>query len=68
MHKVTLAWQKYWGGWKRIFSGIESVKNGEWGGKKYSLAGGALSAKMKAGGSKCGIGDALTRELHLPSQ
>ena len=38
------------------------------GGKKYSLAGGALSAKMKAGGSKCGIGDALTRELHLPSQ
>ena len=38
------------------------------GAKKYSLAGGALSAKMKAGGSKCGIGDALTRELHLPSQ
>lgn len=68
MHKVTLAWQKYWSGWKIIFSGIKSVKKTGNGGQKYSLAGGALSAKMKAGGSKCGIGDALTRELHLPSQ
>ena len=34
MHKVTLAWQKYWGGWKIIFSGIESVKKTGNGGQK----------------------------------